>query len=72
MLVCTSMPGWLRVNASNDCLYADAIGSAHSRTVTTILPWSLDRPIRTAVVNNSAATSTSAVAHSVEKRGRLT
>ena len=72
MLVRTSMCGWVRLNASNDSLYADAMGSAQSRTVTTILPLSSDRPMNMAVTNSSAATRMSAAATRVEKRGRLT
>ncbi|CFR93530.1 Uncharacterised protein [Mycobacterium tuberculosis] len=70
----TSISGWLRVNAANDCRYAAAIGSSQSRTVTTIFPprGSAESPNSTAVTPSRIATSTRAVATSVDWRGRVT
>ena len=68
MLVRTSISGCARLNASNDCRYASAIGSAQIRTVTTIFSpcgWP-DQSMSTAVAPNSAASNASAAVASVE------
>jgi len=70
--VCTSMSGCARLNAANDCRYAEATCSSHSRTVTTVLPPGglAETSNSTAVATSNAATSTNASAKSVENLGR--